>query len=167
MTPTIRLRRLAAEMRRLREASGMTPRGAARGVHHLHRLRGRGPLGEQLRVAVRARPAPDRGLRRAVIRGVLPMASDHEVEQSVRARMDRQRLLDFPDPADPDVVYIDTLAGDLFLEKEAELRRYNLLFQHLRAVALSPDQSVRRVLRNCSRRSGPCPGGLGGVCPHG
>ncbi|MGH3906216.1 MAG: DUF5753 domain-containing protein [Pseudonocardiaceae bacterium] len=144
---------------------------------------------------------------RAVIKGVLPMASEHEVEQHVRALIDRQRLLskpnalklwaivdeaalhrqvggpgvmraqlahlitaagepqvtlqvipysagahagmpgsfillDFPNPVDPDVVYIDSLAGDLFLEKEADLRRYRLLFEHLRAVAASPDDAA-------------------------
>ncbi len=52
-------------------------------------------------------------------------------------------LLDFPNPADPDVVHIDSLAGDLFLEKEADLRRYRLLFEHLRAVASGPDQTTR------------------------
>jgi hypothetical protein len=42
-------------------------------------------------------------------------------------------LLDFPNPADPAVVHIDTMAGDLFLESETDLRRYRLLFEHLRA----------------------------------
>lgn len=51
-------------------------------------------------------------------------------------------LMDFPNPADADVVHIDSLAGDLFLESEADLRRYRLLFEHLRAVASSPDQST-------------------------
>lgn len=143
----------------------------------------------------------------AVITGVLPMASESEVEQRVRARIERQRLLsepgtlklwaildeaalhrqvgsrdvmrrqlthlikaanelnvivqvipysagahagmpgsfilmDFPNPADPDVVYIDSLAGDLFLEKETDIRRYRLLFEHLRAVASSPDETT-------------------------
>jgi hypothetical protein len=51
-------------------------------------------------------------------------------------------LMDFPNPADADVVHIDSLAGDLFLESEADLRRYRILFEHLRAVASSPDQST-------------------------
>jgi hypothetical protein len=51
-------------------------------------------------------------------------------------------LLDFPNPADPNVVHIDSLAGDLFLEKEADIRRYRLLFDHLRAVASRPDQTT-------------------------
>ena len=54
-------------------------------------------------------------------------------------------LLEFPNPADPDVVHIDSLAGDLFLEKEADLRRYHLLFEHLRAVAASPEQTTKML----------------------
>jgi transcriptional regulator with XRE-family HTH domain len=146
----------------------------------------------------------------AVITGVLPMASEHEVEQRVQARIDRQRLLskpdplklwaivdeaalhrqvgspglmraqivhlikaanepnvtlqvipysagahvgmpgsfiliDFPNPVDPGVVYLDSMAGDLFLEKETDLRRYRLLFEHLRAVASSPDETTRML----------------------
>ncbi|OLT13413.1 transcriptional regulator [Pseudonocardia sp. CNS-139] len=46
-------------------------------------------------------------------------------------------LMDFPNPADPEVVYIESMAGDLFLEAEADVRRYTLLFDNLRAVAMS------------------------------
>ncbi|WP_328594763.1 helix-turn-helix domain-containing protein [Actinomadura macrotermitis] len=48
-------------------------------------------------------------------------------------------------PADPSVVYIDSMAGDLFLEEEAEVRRYSGIYEHLRAVALSPAVSVDLV----------------------
>ncbi|WP_433500544.1 helix-turn-helix domain-containing protein [Sphaerimonospora sp. CA-214678] len=43
---------------------------------------------------------------------------------------------------DPDIVYVDSMAGDLFLEQEAELTRYNSIFEHLRAVALSPGDTT-------------------------
>ncbi|MGW6459750.1 helix-turn-helix domain-containing protein [Streptomyces sp. NPDC055078] len=143
----------------------------------------------------------------AVVRGVLPMASQKEVEQRVQARMERQALLakerplqlwaivdeaairrevggrkvmreqaqhllrlmeephvtfqvipfekgahagmpssfvhmDFPDPADPELVCVDTSAGDLFLEAEAEIRRYKSMFEHLQAVAVGPNDSA-------------------------
>jgi hypothetical protein len=45
-------------------------------------------------------------------------------------------VMDFA--TDPNVVYLDSMAGDLFLEEETEVRRYTGLFEHLRAVALSP-----------------------------
>ena len=147
----------------------------------------------------------------AVITGVLPMASERDVEHHVHARIERQHLLhkpdpltlwaiideaalhrqvggrdvmrrqldhlikaanepnvivqvipysagahpgmpgsfillDFPNPADPNVVHIDSLAGDLFLEKEADIRRYRLLFDHLRAIASRPDHTTRMLI---------------------
>ncbi|MFI9746983.1 helix-turn-helix domain-containing protein [Streptomyces sp. NPDC052494] len=143
----------------------------------------------------------------AVVKGVLPMASQKEVAQRVQARMERQAVLtkerplqlwaivdeaalrrtvggrdvmrgqarhlldlmaephvtfqvipfeqgahagmtgsfvhmDFPDADDPELVYLDTPAGDLFLESEAEIRRYKSMFEHLQAVALGPNDSA-------------------------
>jgi transcriptional regulator with XRE-family HTH domain len=51
-------------------------------------------------------------------------------------------LLDFPDPADPSLIYMESLAGDLFLENSTEIRRYIQNFDHLRAAALRPDETV-------------------------
>jgi hypothetical protein len=50
-------------------------------------------------------------------------------------------LMQFTEAAIPDVVYVDTMAGELFLEEESDVRRYKLVFEHLRAVAESPDAS--------------------------
>ena len=50
-------------------------------------------------------------------------------------------FLQFAEAAIPDVIYIDSMAGELFLEEEAEVRRYRVMFEHLRAVASSPDVS--------------------------
>ena len=50
-------------------------------------------------------------------------------------------FLQFADPAVPHVIYVDTMAGELFLEEESDIRRYRLVFEHLRAVAASPDAS--------------------------
>jgi transcriptional regulator with XRE-family HTH domain len=51
-------------------------------------------------------------------------------------------LIEFPDPTDNDVVYVDSPAGSIYLEKDKDLRRYTLVFDHLRAAALPPDESV-------------------------
>jgi hypothetical protein len=51
-------------------------------------------------------------------------------------------VLEFPDPADQSIVYTESAAGSLFLEEEAEIRRYILMLEHLRAAALRPDESV-------------------------
>jgi transcriptional regulator with XRE-family HTH domain len=143
---------------------------------------------------------------RAVISGTLPLATSTEVEQRVRARIERQarlnaepplglwaivdeaairRLVGGPavmreqlsglleaakqpnitlqvipfdvgahpgmpgsfvymefDQADPELVYVDTLAGDLFLEADADLRLYASMFDYLRATALSPARAT-------------------------
>ncbi|MCI4066083.1 helix-turn-helix domain-containing protein [Micromonospora sp. R77] len=147
---------------------------------------------------------------RAVIRGVLPLATDADVQARVEARMQRQEslrkteplrlwaildeavlhrltggpavmaeqldalvtaacqphvtlqvipftsgahagmpgsfvVMDFPDPADPALVYVDSMAGDLFLEREADVRRYTSTFEHLRATALDPSSSIKLI----------------------
>ncbi|WP_319462638.1 helix-turn-helix transcriptional regulator [Micromonospora sp. RTP1Z1] len=147
---------------------------------------------------------------RAVIRGVLPLATDADVQARVEARMQRQQslrttdplrlwaildeavlhrltggpvimaeqldalvsaagqphvtlqvipftsgahagmpgsfvVMDFPDPADPALVYVDSMAGDLFLEREADVRRYTSTFEHLRATALDPTSSIKLI----------------------
>ncbi|WP_431874284.1 helix-turn-helix domain-containing protein [Micromonospora marina] len=147
---------------------------------------------------------------RAVIRGVLPLATDADVQARVEARMQRQEslrkteplrlwaildeavlhrltggpavmaeqldalvnaagqphvtlqvipftsgahagmpgsfvVMDFPDPADPALVYVDSMAGDLFLEREADVRRYTSTFEHLRATALDPTSSINLI----------------------
>jgi len=148
---------------------------------------------------------------RSVIRGVLPAATDEEVEDRVRARMGRQNvlsksgplklwavldeaalrrtvgsaqimraqldhlvkaakapnvtfqvirfsagahtgmpgqfiMLDFKDPMDTDLIYIDSMAGDLFLESDAEISSFRSVFENLVAIALSPKDSASLVV---------------------
>ncbi|MFC5754296.1 helix-turn-helix domain-containing protein [Actinomadura rugatobispora] len=54
-------------------------------------------------------------------------------------------LMRFPEAVGPDVVYIDSQAGDIFLEEEVDTGRYTLVCEHLRAVALSPSASAELV----------------------
>ena len=54
-------------------------------------------------------------------------------------------ILDFPEATDPAVVYVETLAGDIYLEERADVDRYTLAFARLLAAALHPDDSVRLV----------------------
>jgi transcriptional regulator with XRE-family HTH domain len=54
-------------------------------------------------------------------------------------------IMDFPDVTYTEIVHIDSMAGDLFLEAEADVRRYNMIFDKLRAVALSPDDSTSLI----------------------
>jgi transcriptional regulator with XRE-family HTH domain len=144
---------------------------------------------------------------RAMSQGVLPAATEPEIDERVQARIERQKLLDgseplqlwavvdeaavrrvvggrkvmaaqldhvlammkrpnvtvqvipfdagahpgmpgsfifleFRDEGDPELVYVDAQAGDMFLESEGDLRRYRTMFDHLRASALSPARSA-------------------------
>jgi hypothetical protein len=47
-------------------------------------------------------------------------------------------ILGFPEPIDPDVVYLENMASALFLEEPADITRYVQVFDYLRATALSP-----------------------------
>lgn len=54
-------------------------------------------------------------------------------------------ILGFPEQADPDVVYVESTTSGLYLEMPADVHRYALLFDHLRATALKPDDSVELI----------------------
>jgi transcriptional regulator with XRE-family HTH domain len=51
-------------------------------------------------------------------------------------------ILGFPEPVDPDVVYLENMASALFLEEPADIARYVQVFDYLRAAALSPRASM-------------------------
>ncbi|MFF7632414.1 helix-turn-helix domain-containing protein [Kitasatospora sp. NPDC008050] len=50
-------------------------------------------------------------------------------------------LLEFPESADSTVVYFEGVTSDLYLEKDADVRRYTGLYDHLRAAALGVAES--------------------------
>jgi transcriptional regulator with XRE-family HTH domain len=73
---------------------------------------------------------------------VLPFAA------GVHPAMDGSfRILGFPEPGDPDVVYLENQAGSLYLEEAAEIDRYARMFSHLIAKALDPEESRRLIAR--------------------
>ena len=51
-------------------------------------------------------------------------------------------ILGFPELIAPDVVYLENMTSDLYVEREGEVYRYGLAFDRLRVLALAPDQSV-------------------------
>lgn len=51
-------------------------------------------------------------------------------------------ILEFPDAADPAVVYTEHLTGSLFLEAEEDISRYTVVFDYLRAEALGTAASI-------------------------
>ncbi len=50
-------------------------------------------------------------------------------------------LMEFPESADSTVVYFEGVTSDLYLEKDADVRRYTGLYDHLRAAALGVVES--------------------------
>ncbi|MCL2583545.1 MAG: DUF5753 domain-containing protein, partial [Streptosporangiales bacterium] len=54
-------------------------------------------------------------------------------------------VLDFPEATDRSVVYVETLAGDIYFEDGADVERYTIAFERLQAAALHPDESVRMI----------------------
>ncbi len=54
-------------------------------------------------------------------------------------------LLEFDRSVLTPVVFVENLAGNLYLEREAEIERYREALEHLRACALSPTNSARWV----------------------
>jgi transcriptional regulator with XRE-family HTH domain len=68
---------------------------------------------------------------------VIPFSCD------LRTAMDASfTIMEFPDPADPDVVCIGYPTGLLWIEDTAEVDQYNTLFHHLQAEALSFEDSA-------------------------
>jgi transcriptional regulator with XRE-family HTH domain len=54
-------------------------------------------------------------------------------------------ILSFPALAAPDVVYLENMTSDLYVEREGDVYRYAMAFDRLRALALSPDGSAALV----------------------
>src|SRR5262245_17147850 len=62
-------------------------------------------------------------------------------------------ILGVPDQADPDVVYVEYSTSGVYLEQPEDVHRYTLIFDHLRAAALKPDDTVELVDRIANRLS--------------
>ncbi|MFD0200827.1 MULTISPECIES: helix-turn-helix domain-containing protein [Saccharothrix] len=73
---------------------------------------------------------------------VLPFGKGQHMAMGTAFRL--LKFLDFPS-----VVYIENLTGGLYLDEAAEVARYSLVLDHLRATALDPNESfalIRRVI---------------------
>ncbi|MBY8859691.1 helix-turn-helix transcriptional regulator [Nocardia sp. CA2R105] len=60
-------------------------------------------------------------------------------------------VLDFHEPADPELVYVEGIAGDDIVEGHNEIRRFGVMFDQLRAMALSPRDSATLVAEAAAR----------------
>jgi transcriptional regulator with XRE-family HTH domain len=51
-------------------------------------------------------------------------------------------LIEFPSEQDPDVVYVEGIMGDLYLESVEEVKRYQSAFERIRTIALGPQETL-------------------------
>jgi transcriptional regulator with XRE-family HTH domain len=59
-------------------------------------------------------------------------------------------ILQFREPAAPDIVYLEDLTSSAYLEEDPHLFRYNVVFDHLRSAAL-PDDGSAALIRSVAR----------------
>ncbi|HZB28898.1 MAG TPA: helix-turn-helix transcriptional regulator [Streptosporangiaceae bacterium] len=57
-------------------------------------------------------------------------------------------ILQFPEPKDPDAAYSENIAGQLLLEEETDVERFQVAYQRLIAVAASPADSIAMIDRH-------------------
>ncbi len=62
-------------------------------------------------------------------------------------------ILEFEDASDTTVVYLEGVTSDLYLEKPNEVHDYSMMYEHLRALALGPEQS-RQFIEGVAREYG-------------
>jgi transcriptional regulator with XRE-family HTH domain len=51
-------------------------------------------------------------------------------------------LIEFPGEQDPDVVYVEGIMGDLYLESVEEVKRYQSAFERIQTIALSSEETL-------------------------
>jgi transcriptional regulator with XRE-family HTH domain len=56
-------------------------------------------------------------------------------------------ILEFEEPMVNDVVYVEGVVGNLYLESAADLERYKHMFSRLQSIALRPEDSIALVTR--------------------
>ncbi|WP_244501248.1 helix-turn-helix domain-containing protein [Streptomyces sp. TP-A0874] len=67
-------------------------------------------------------------------------------------------ILEFPDAADSSVVYLEGITSDLYLEKMNDVQSYSMMYEHLRAQALSADLTrdfIERIAKEYTRSLNP------------
>ncbi|GAA3488930.1 MULTISPECIES: helix-turn-helix domain-containing protein [Streptomyces] len=54
-------------------------------------------------------------------------------------------ILEFPETTDSSVVYIEGVTSDLYLEKTGDVQKYTVMYEHLRAKAMSAEDSLEYI----------------------
>jgi hypothetical protein len=98
-------------------------------------VRGRRAMREQVHRLVEAAALPTVTLQ------VLPFGAGHH------AGMDGAfTILSFTEPVESDLIVLDATTSDLYLESAEDLRRYQQVFNLLRAAALTPNDSTSMLV---------------------
>lgn len=63
-------------------------------------------------------------------------------------------ILEFDKPMVNDVVYVEGVVGNIYLESAAELERYRQMFSRLHSIALSPEDSIALAMRIAKTHKG-------------
>ncbi|KWW97624.1 hypothetical protein TH66_18875 [Carbonactinospora thermoautotrophica] len=108
--------------------------------------------------ALRRAPTADPGVMRDQLEHLLEVADLPHVTLQVlpfsaglHAGVDGAfTFLAFPEVEGPSIVYLESLTGGLYIEKEPDVDRYARVFDHLRASAL-PEAASRRMIVECRK----------------
>jgi hypothetical protein len=65
----------------------------------------------------------------------------------------RFTILSYPDPADPDIAYVEGTMGDVYLESAEAIAKHRDRFQRIEDAALSPEDSAHLIAE--AARSSP------------
>jgi transcriptional regulator with XRE-family HTH domain len=87
-------------------------------------------------------------LRELLSFGVLPNVAVQVIPFTAGAHTAMEfpfTLFGFPEPADPDVVFVEYVGGGLYLEKGRDIERHTLMFDELRAIGYSPGDSLDMI----------------------
>lgn len=102
----------------------------------LHRMIG-GPavMAAQLEHLLKAAERP--GIQLQILPAILP--TTHGVHPGLHGSFTR---MTFPTPGDPGLVYLESRLGGSYHEEQGEIDEYAEIMNHLRVLALTPDQSA-------------------------
>lgn len=93
-------------------------------------------MSDQLRALVEAARRPHVTIR------VLPYAAGEHAGLDGRFTM-----LSFPDPADPDIAYVEGTMGSVYLESSEETQQHRNRFEQIRKLSLAPLESMEVITR--------------------
>ncbi|MEO3765696.1 helix-turn-helix transcriptional regulator [Streptomyces sp. B8F3] len=63
-------------------------------------------------------------------------------------------ILEFPEESDSSVIYLEGVTSDLYLEKSDDVHNYSMMYEHLRAQALNPEQT-RKFIADTAKKYAP------------